>query len=163
MNTMRDTFLEGQIMRNGGRRLLVVVGILGIVGILATACAPASSDAAATEPPVVVEENEATGLKQLSLSGRAAERLGIATSTVTAGPAGGGLAVPYEAVLYDEHGETWTYTSPQERVFVRAAITVEEIADGLAILSAGPPVGTAVVTVGTAELWGVESGVGGGH
>lgn len=163
MTTMNETFREGKIMRNGGRRLLVVVGILGIVGVLATACAPASSDAAATEPPVVVEENEATGLKQLSLSGRAAERLGIATAPVTAGPTGGRLAVPYEAVLYDEHGETWTYTSPQERVFVRAAITVVEIAEGVAILSAGPPVGTAVVTVGTAELWGVESGVGGGH
>jgi hypothetical protein len=73
------------------------------------------------------------------------------------------MAVPYEAVLYDEHGDTWTYTSPAERVFVRAAITVETIADGLAIISEGPPVGTAVVTVGGAELWGVETGIGGGH
>lgn len=147
-------------MANGGRRLLVVVGFLGL---LVTACAPSASDAAATEPPVVVEENEATGLKRLALSALAAQRLGIATAAVSAAPRGSGMAVPYEAVLYDQHGETWTYTSPEERVFIRSAITVESIADGLAILSAGPPVGTAVVTVGTAELWGVESGVGGGH
>jgi hypothetical protein len=159
MNPTSSTKREGMVMSNGGRLLLLVVGLLGL---LVTACAPSSSDAAATEPPVVVEEDAATGLKRLSLSARAAERLGIATAAVT-DEAGAGLAVPYEAVLYDEHGATWTYTSPEERVFVRASITIDEIADGFAMLSAGPPVGTTVVTVGTAELWGVESGVGGGH
>jgi hypothetical protein len=158
MNAMKRSNREGMVMANGGRRLLVVVGFLGL---LVTACAPSASESTPTEPPVVVEENEATGLSRLSLSARAAERLGIATGAVTA--SGSGMAVPYEAVLYDEHGDTWTYTSPAERVFVRAAITVETIADGLAVLSEGPPVGTAVVTVGGAELWGVETGVGGGH
>ena len=147
-------------MANGGRRLLVVVGILGL---MLAACGTSTSDAAPTEPPVVVEENEASGLSRLSLSARAAERLGIATEAVTAAPTGSGTAVPYAAILYDKDGETWTYTSPEERVYVRSAITVQTIADGVAILSAGPPVGTAVVTVGTAELWGVETGVGGGH
>ena len=147
-------------MSNGARRMLVVVGFLGL---LAGACAPAASRPQATEPAVVVQQDQATGLKRLSLSVRAAERLGIATSAVTNAPTGTGVAVPYDAVLYDQHGKTWTYTSPAERVFVRAAITVDAIANGQAILSAGPPIGTAVVTVGTAELWGVESGVGGGH
>lgn len=145
-----------------GHRLGIAIGLICLVGLMA-GCAPATSGAAPTEPPVVVEEDEATGLKTLSLSAKAAERLGIATAAVTDAPRGDGLAVPYDAVLYDEHGDTWTYTSPSERVFVRASITVDEIADDVAILSAGPPVGTAVVTVGTAELWGVESGVGGGH
>lgn len=160
MRDLISTKREGMIMTNGGRRLLVVVGFLGL---LVAACGPASITGQATEPPVVVEKDEATGTKRLALSAKAAERLGIATVAVSAGPTGNGLAVPYGAVLYDQHGDTWTYTSPAERVFVRAAITIDAITDGLAILSAGPPLGTAVVTVGTAELWGVESGVGGGH
>jgi hypothetical protein len=43
---------------------------------------------------------------------------------------------------------------------VRAEVTVVEIADDKASLSAGPPPGTAVVTVGAAELFGVETGLG---
>jgi hypothetical protein len=58
------------------------------------------------------------------------------------------------------NGETWTYTSPEPLTFVRAPITVEAIDADLAYLSAGPAPGTEVVTVGAAELFGVESGVG---
>jgi hypothetical protein len=160
MNDLSSTNREGRMMANGGRRLLVLVAFLGV---LASACTPASTAGKATEPPVVVEADQATGTKRLSLSAKAAERLGIATASVTNAPSGGGMSVPYGAVLYDQHGKTWTYTSPSERVYVRAAITIDAIGDGVAILSAGPPIGTAVVTVGSAELWGVESGIGGGH
>lgn len=162
MSTERHSKREGIDMSNDRRRVLAMMAALVVLATALAGCAPVSDAGTPTEPPVVVEENEATGLKTLSLSAKAAERLGIATTPVTDTP-GDGLTVPYEAVLYDEHGDTWTYTSPGERVFVRAAITVEEIADGIAFLSDGPPAGTAVVTVGTAELWGVESGVGGGH
>jgi hypothetical protein len=66
--------------------------------------------------------------------------------------------IPYAAVLYDSNGETWTYTSPKPLVFVRHDIRVDDIRDDLAVLSAGPPLGTVVVTVGSAELWGIEYG-----
>ena len=39
-------------------------------------------------------------------------------------------------------------------------ITVAGIKSKVAILAAGPPLGTAVVTAGAAELYGVETGVG---
>jgi hypothetical protein len=162
MNAVGRSKREGIEMSNDRRRFLVVVAFIGLAAGLAGCTAP-SSAGTPTEPPVTVLEDEGTGLKTLSLSAKAAERLGIAMAAVTVSPSGGGLAVPYDAVLYDEHGDTWTYTSPGERLFVRASIAVDEIANGVAILSDGPPVGTAVVTVGTAELWGVESGVGGGH
>jgi len=160
MDHLSHTNREGMTMTNGGRRLL---GLVALLGVLLAACGPASTAGKATEPPVVVEADQATGTKRLSLSAKAAERLGIATEAVTNAPTGGGTAVPYGAVLYDQHGKTWTYTNPSERVYIRAAITVDAIGEGLAILSAGPPIGTAVVTVGSAELWGVESGIGGGH
>jgi hypothetical protein len=42
-------------------------------------------------------------------------------------------------------------------------VTIDHVAQGTAYLDAGPEAGTKVVTVGAAELWGVETGVGGGH
>jgi hypothetical protein len=67
--------------------------------------------------------------------------------------------VPYAAVLYGVHGETWVYSNAEPLAFVRQPITVDYIEGDLAILSEGPPVGTAVVTVGAAELFGTETGV----
>ena len=71
--------------------------------------------------------------------------------------------VPFAAVIYGLHGETWVYTNPEPLVFVRQPVTVDYVEDDLAVLSEGPPAGAQVVTVGGAELFGVESGVGGGH
>jgi hypothetical protein len=67
--------------------------------------------------------------------------------------------VPYAAVLYGVNGETWVYTNPEPLVFVRSPITIDYIDGDLAILSEGPEAGTAVVTVGAAELFGTETGV----
>jgi hypothetical protein len=67
--------------------------------------------------------------------------------------------VPFEALLYGVHGETWVYTNPEPLVFVRAPVTVDYIEDDLVFLSEGPPVGTEVVTVGGSLLYGAETGV----
>lgn len=68
--------------------------------------------------------------------------------------------VPYSAVLYDLNGDTWTYTSPEPLTFIRHPISVEYIEGDTAVLLDGPPSGTEVVTVGVAELYGTEFGVG---
>lgn len=148
-------------MWHSGRRLLAIP-ILTV--LLLAACSPSSSAPAAKDPAVVVEKNAETGLSRLTLSAKAAERLGIATAAVIDHQIGGGrTAVPYAAVIYDASGKTWTYTNTDGLVFVRHAITVDRIEADRAVLSAGPPIGTLVVTVGVAELWGIETGVGGGH
>lgn len=67
--------------------------------------------------------------------------------------------VPYAAVIYDVKGGTWVYTNPEPLVFVRQPVSVDYIEDDLAVLSEGPPAGTAVVTVGGALLYGAETGV----
>jgi hypothetical protein len=64
--------------------------------------------------------------------------------------------IPYAAVLYDPHGNTWTYTNPEPLVFVRHRIDVEFIEGDRAVLREGPATGTTVVTAGAAELFGVE-------
>jgi len=68
--------------------------------------------------------------------------------------------IPYSAVIYDVNGDTWVYTNPETLVFIRARITIDYIDADKAILTDGPPVGTAIVTAGAAELFGTEFGVG---
>jgi hypothetical protein len=148
-------------MSKGGRWTLAVPLLAGLV---LGGCSP-SSGPAAKEPAVAVEKNAETGLSRLTLTAKAAERLGIATASIIDQQIGSTRrsVVPYAAVIYDASGQTWTYTNAGGLVFVRQAITVERIDADLAVLSAGPPIGTLVVIVGVAELWGIETGVGGGH
>jgi hypothetical protein len=64
--------------------------------------------------------------------------------------------VPYGAVYYDGKGAAWVYLNPQPLVFERQRIKVERVVGDLAVLAEGPPVGTPVVTVGAALLYGTE-------
>ena len=69
------------------------------------------------------------------------------------------LSIPYSAVFYDPEGETWVYAGVEDLVFTRQHITVASIDGQNAVLSAGPPVGTKVVAMGSAQLYGIEVGV----
>jgi CubicO group peptidase (beta-lactamase class C family) len=96
---------------------------------------------------------------EVTVSAKAAERLGIQTTEVKGTPAGR-TSVPYAAVLYDAHGDTWVYATSGNDVFVRTQVRVDRIDGDVALLLDGPPSGTSVVTVGLAELYGAETGVG---
>lgn len=114
---------------------------------------PPTRSAASPAPARIESES---GLVRVVLTERARERLGITTAALTAGP----LTVPYAAVLYEVQGSTWVYTNPEPLVYTRQRIEVDRVTGDRAILLSGPPAGTAVVTSGAAELWGVELGVG---
>jgi hypothetical protein len=146
---------------------LVVAGV--IVAGLAAACTREPTVEAGVAAPVRVEALHGTDLHRVRLSAEAAGRLGVRTAPVRVEPAGGGgaagggaarTAIPYAAVLYDRDGGTWVYTNPAPLVFVRHRVTVERIEGRTAVLSLGPAPGTPVVTVGAAELFGAEFGVG---
>ena len=134
------------------------------VGLAVAALALGGCNAATTSAPkveaITIEEQD-SGLKILTLSARAAERLGVATAPVAG--SGSSMTIPYAAVVYDAEGATWTYVNSTPLVYVREAITVEQIDGDVARISAGPASGTPVVTTGAAELYGAEIGVGGGH
>jgi len=138
---------------------------LTIAGLLLAACSqPTSQDVLGAQgPPVMVEAIDGTDIKQVTLIPASAERLGIQTAPIGREVVGGRsrTVMPYAALLYDEQGDTWTYTNPEGLVYVRHGVTVDFIEGDLAILSDGPPVDTLVVTVGAAELYGAEFGVGG--
>lgn len=132
---------------------------LAVVGLILGGCNQASPSTAAEE--AIHIEEQASGLKQLTLSEKAAERLGVETAEVAG--SGSALTVPYAAVIYDAQGLTWSYVNTAPLVYLREEIKVERINGDTAILSAGPAAGTPVVTIGAAELYGAEIGVGGGH
>jgi hypothetical protein len=141
------------------RHRLLITG-LAVVALALGACNSSTSSAPKVEA-ITMEEDEASGLKTLTLSEKAAQRLGVETAEVST--AGSGMSIPYAAIVYDGQGKTWTYVTEQPLVYKRAEITVDDIAGDTARLSAGPPAGTQVVTTGAAELYGAEIGVGGGH
>lgn len=117
-------------------------------------------EAESTGDPAVasIEAVAGSDVSTVTLTDLGAKRLGVATVPVQAGP--GGLVIPFTAVVYGADGSTWTFTNPSGTSYVRAEITIAVIDGGNAILSSGPPVGTAVVTVGIAELVGAEAELG---
>ena len=145
-------------MQHRNRWLIIVFLIIAALPL--TACAQKSA-AASNPKPAVVEPIEGSEFKRVVVIEKAAQRLDIQTAQVRQEQVNGTrrLAVPYAAVLYGLHGETWVYTNPEALAFVRAPITVDTIDGDTAFLLAGPSIGTAVVTVGGAELYGTETGV----
>lgn len=151
-------------MRHGNRWMIV---LLLIACLQLAACTQKAAEGASKSKiePAKVEHNEATGLGRITLTAQAAKRLGIQTAKVGDAKVGGKQrkVIPYAAVIYDPKGAAWAYTNPEPLVFVRHSISIDEIRGNQAVLSAGPPSGTAVVVVGAAELFGTEVGIGGGH
>ena len=139
----------------------MVVILLLIAGLLVSGCGTQTSKAAA-EKPVLLEKIEGSELNRVILTEHAAQRLDIQTAAVREEQVNGTqrLVVPYAAVIYDLKGETWAYTSPAPLTFVRQAITVDFIEGDMAVLLDGPAAGTQVATVGVAELYGADTGVG---
>lgn len=147
------------------RRSNLWVAALLIVAVLPlTACQGAEEEATAGgEEPAKVEPVEGNDdLHLITLTAEAAERLDVQTTAVRVEGEGARqrTIIPYSAVLYEPNGETWAYTSPESLTFVRAPIVIETIDGERAVLSDGPPLGTMVVTVGVAELFGAENGIG---
>jgi hypothetical protein len=124
-----------------------------------TACGSDSEQA--VEEAVVVEQEGDTDLYRITLTAKAAKRLDIRTAAVE--QSGTGTVIPYAAVIYSPTGETWAYVNSKGLTFVRRAIVIDRIDGDQALLSEGPAAGTKVATVGVQELFGSESGVGGGH
>jgi RND family efflux transporter MFP subunit len=71
-----------------------------------------------------------------------------------------GLVVPWSAVVHDLQGGAWVYVVAGERRYARHRIEVRFVTGSVAALSSGPAPGSLVVTVGAAELFGTEFGVG---
>jgi hypothetical protein len=139
------------------RRLLrlVAVGLILITAGLSLAACETPAEEEGGEEAASVDPIKGTDVNRVTLSKEAAERLGVETAAIRR--IGGREVVPDAAVIYDPGGGTFTYSSPKPLTFVRHDVTVDHINGTKAVLKKGPPVGTAVVTVGSQELFGLEN------
>lgn len=143
---------------------LRIVGLAVLATVLPTGCARTAEVAAKKKEPYTSEKVGQTGLSRITLEEQAARRIGVKTAPVDhvgdgAGPSNR-WTVPYGAVIYTADGAAWVYTNPQGLTFVRQPVAIDHIDGDVVLLREGPPAGTAVVTEGTAELTGIEFGVG---
>jgi hypothetical protein len=134
--------------------------VLLAAGVALTGCEAAAQGADPELAEVAtVDAAEDGGPGVITLSERADRRLGIETTPVSADPAG--LVVPYAALVYAADGSTWVFVRTEPLTYQRTAVTVKTKTGDQVSLTSGPPVGTEVVTVGAAELVGVETGIDG--
>jgi hypothetical protein len=154
-----------QAMKHSDWLLAVGLMIVGLPLTLSlTGCNKLVARVHADESPAKVEKIEGSKFSHVTLTEKAIERLALKTDLVreqqvprSASPR---IVVPYSALIYSPQGETWIYTSPQSRTFVRHKVDVDYIQGDIAVLNSGPAAGTVVVTVAAAELYGTEFKVG---
>ena len=139
-----------------------IAAVLIVAGLLVPACADAkkADKSSGLEEPARLEAIAGSDIEQVILTEDAVERLDLQTASVESGSGQNQSTIPHAAVFYGLTGETWTYSNPEALTYVRVPITVEHIDGEVAYLADGPALGTQVVTVGAAELFGVESGIG---
>ena len=150
------TRLSRRLPRRFSAGLVVIVFGLALAG-----CAEVETEVVAGYQPSKVEPLAGADVKRVTFTAEGAKRTGLETAEVRGD--GDGLVVPYAAVIYDPEGKTFVYTSAKPLTYVREEVTVERIEGDWAFLTDGPPAGTEVVTVGVAEVYGAELGIGGGH
>jgi hypothetical protein len=134
-------------------------GLVLITGIVSlSACGEASSgydyETASHHVPAKLEPIKGTDVKRVIFDAEAAERVGLKTAPIRQN--GQETVLPYDAVIYGADGKTYTYTAPEPLTYVRQEIDIDQVAGDSVMLSDGPPIGTEVVTVGAAEVYGTE-------
>jgi hypothetical protein len=138
------------------RCVRTTVAVLLVAGAAGSGCAAVEDEDTHSEyEPAVLQPITGSDAKRVVLTAEGARRIGLQTAPVQRDGARRRV-LPTAAVLYDEEGAPFTYTNPAPLTFVRVKLAITNVAHRRAVLSAGPPVGTAVVTTGAAEVYGTE-------
>src|SRR5215210_4655990 len=144
------------------RSNLWMLMVLILAGLQLAACGQTPAATSTKIKPAKVEKIDGSQFNRVVLTEKAAQRLAIQTAPVREEQVNGTQrkVIPYAAVVYGLKGETWTYTNPGPLTFVREAIKIDYIEGDKVVLTDGPASGTAIVTVGVAELYGTDTGIG---
>ncbi len=147
--------------RHGRLGWLVAVTVVVLTAVWAVSAGGPGDAAESHHSPAHVEAVPGTDLAHVTITEEAALRIGLQVVEVRAGGIAGRTVVPGDALVYGVDGTTWVYVErPKVLTFQREVVKVHTITATDAVLRDGPPVGTRVVGVGSAELYGTESGVG---
>lgn len=136
----------------------LLVGVLVVAGLSVAASRDVPAGTAAAAKPAKVEAIDGSKVKKVTLTEEGMGRIGLQTAAVT--EAGGVKTIPYSALIYLPDGTTWAYVETAPRSFTREPVTVTRIDGPQVRLSQGPATGAKVVSVGAAELYGAETGIG---
>jgi multidrug efflux pump subunit AcrA (membrane-fusion protein) len=153
--------MSAAVRSRGRARLRSVAAALLLVGTLLPACSEVDPGPSSGYEPARLDEPDEAGFKRVTLSREAAERTGLRIAKVRR--SGEHLVVPYDALIYDGGGQSHVYTSPEPLTFLRAEVTVDRVERDRVLLTRGPAAGSAVVTIGSTEVYGAELGIAGGH
>jgi hypothetical protein len=127
-------------------------------GALLSSCGEANSgydyETASHHEPAKLEPIKGTDIQRVIFDAEGAKRVGLKTAAVRQN--GQETVIPFGAVIYDAEGNAYAYTVPEPLTFVRKEIEIDRMDGKGAVLSDGPPAGTKIVTVGTAEVYGTE-------
>jgi hypothetical protein len=141
-------------------RRLVPLGITLLVVVL-SGCSEVEESSSVGYQPAKLEAVGGAAYKRVTFTAEGAERTALRTATVRR--SGIHRVVPYAALLYDGAGQSFVYTSPGRLTFLRSDVDVARVDGRRVLLTAGPPAGTAVVTVGATEVYGAELEIAGSH
>ncbi len=131
---------------------------LAMAGPALLGCNETAESASPATVPAETVDVDGSEVPMVKLSERAAERLGIELAPVAT--ENGVRVIPYAAVVYEPDGNAWAYVSPEAFTYRRSPIEIWTIDGDRVVLTSGLDEATEVVTVGTAELFGVEQGIG---
>ena len=141
-------------MRRLSARMLTA-GLVVVAAVSVSACKEVETETAAGYEPAKLEEVKGNkDIKRVTITKEGAARTGIETEKVQL--EGGRKVVPYAALVYDPEGKTFVYTNSTPLSYLRVPVKVTRVSGERVIVSDGPPAGTPVVTVGTAEVYGTE-------
>jgi hypothetical protein len=132
-----------------------------LIALSVAGCTHAEDETGPKYAPATLGPADAAGVKTVTFTDDAAQRVQLQTSPVVAD--GRGVAVDYAALIYDKKGQSWVYTVPQPLTYVRTKVTVDRIEGNRVTLAEGPPPGAQVVTTGAAEVYGAELDISGKH
>ncbi|HXL31020.1 MAG TPA: hypothetical protein VN968_17270 [Bradyrhizobium sp.] len=137
-----------------------VLVVAASTACLAVSCGSAlAAESAVKSAPARVEATLDAKIMKVTLTPKAAERLGVVIDEVRVDPSGRRI-VPYGSVLYDLTGKTWVYISADPLTFFRGAVEIDTIKGDNVYLSDGPPTGTKVLAAGVPQVYGAEVKVG---
>lgn len=146
--------MRSQRLTHLATRIVIAIVMVGSL----SACRAISDKYVIEDEPATLETIAGTDRSTVTLTPRAAERLGIDTVEVEAGELG--LSVPSAALIIDPNGGFWVYLNPEPLTYVRAELTDIHQEGQTTFYAAGPEAGSPVVTVGVPELYGAETGIG---